>query len=190
MTLTRLGWLLTALATGSVVALGPRAAQHVQDVGSAHFPTALTGMLATGHLAVAVWVLAVVLTSRSSRWRRLLAPAALTRLLVVATTAAVVTAPAATAASDAGPADRTSVAGLRLPDRPLGEVALDARETVEVRPGDTLWAIASAHEGGSATDGQVAEAVRLWHEANREVIGSDPDHIEPGQRLVAPRGVR
>jgi hypothetical protein len=58
--------------------------------------------------------------------------------------------------------------------------------TVVVRRGDTLWDIAAQHLGPTATAEEIAREWPRWHAANREVIGSDPDLILPGQRLVAP----
>ena len=62
------------------------------------------------------------------------------------------------------------------------------RETV-VRRGDTLWDIARAHLGPDATDAEVAAEWPRWHEANRSVIGADPDVLLPGQVLHAPDAV-
>ncbi|RBP66151.1 LysM domain-containing protein [Brevibacterium sanguinis] len=47
-----------------------------------------------------------------------------------------------------------------------------------VVPGDCLWSIAAAYSEGST-----ARAAREIHEANRAVIGPDPNLIMPGQRL-------
>lgn len=58
---------------------------------------------------------------------------------------------------------------------------------VEVRAGDTLWAIASRHLPDDAT---AREVVAAWHRIyrhNRAVIGSDPDLLRPGQHLEVPR---
>jgi hypothetical protein len=63
------------------------------------------------------------------------------------------------------------------------------RETV-VRRGDTLWDIARAHLGPDATDAEVAAEWPRWHEANRSVIGPDPDVLLPGQVLHAPDAVQ
>ncbi len=63
-----------------------------------------------------------------------------------------------------------------------------------VQPGDTLWGIAAAHlttpVDGTArpSEAAIAETWPLWYAANRDVIGPDPDHIEPGQRFVVPNG--
>jgi hypothetical protein len=60
-------------------------------------------------------------------------------------------------------------------------------DDVVVRRGDTLWAIAARHLGPGATAAEVAEAWPRWHEANRDVIGTDPDRLLPGQVLTPPR---
>ncbi|GAA4408485.1 hypothetical protein GCM10023168_25970 [Fodinibacter luteus] len=57
---------------------------------------------------------------------------------------------------------------------------------VVVTRGDSLWSIASRHLGPGATDAEVAEAWPAWFEANRHVIGADPDLLLPGQVLRAP----
>lgn len=72
-----------------------------------------------------------------------------------------------------------------------------ARESrVAVEPGDTLWAIAAAGltsvQGGSGqahpapSDAEIAAAVTRWHQANREVLGANPDLIRPGTVLRRP----
>lgn len=58
--------------------------------------------------------------------------------------------------------------------------------TVVVHRGDTLWAIAAATFDDDATDAEILRAVVRWHEANRDLIGDDPDLILPGQVLHAP----
>lgn len=82
------------------------------------------------------------------------------------------TGPAMTAAP---PADLVSRG--RAPDR-----------AVVVRRGDTLWDIAARHLGPTATAEETAREWPRWYEANREVIGPEPDLILPGQRLVPPTG--
>lgn len=59
-------------------------------------------------------------------------------------------------------------------------------ETVTVRRGDSLWSIAAAHLGSGATDAEVAAEWPRWYEANRAVIGDDPDVVVPGQQLQPP----
>jgi hypothetical protein len=57
---------------------------------------------------------------------------------------------------------------------------------VVVLRGDTLWDIARSHLGPGASDAEVAEAWPAWYDANRAVIGDDPDVIRPGQILRQP----
>lgn len=57
---------------------------------------------------------------------------------------------------------------------------------VEVEPGDSLWAIAEERVGTK----RVTECWPKLYAANRSTIGTDPDHIEPGQRLTLPKECR
>jgi nucleoid-associated protein YgaU len=85
------------------------------------------------------------------------------------------------------------LAGLPLPDRavaPRHGGPADHRapppEAVVVRPGDTLWAISAR---GLPPDSPAATIASRWHviyATNRSLIGSDPDVIVPGQRLLLP----
>jgi hypothetical protein len=59
---------------------------------------------------------------------------------------------------------------------------------VVVHRGDTLWGIARAHLGPDASDEEVAAAWPRWHAANHDVIGDDPDVLQPGQVLRTPEG--
>ena len=79
--------------------------------------------------------------------------------------------------------------------RPQADVGLLSRapaDTVDTRPdvvvqrGDTLWTIAARHLGPGASDAEIAQAWPAWFDANRGVIGDDPDLILPGQVLRAP----
>ena len=60
-------------------------------------------------------------------------------------------------------------------------------EPVVVHRGDTLWEIAARHLGPGATDVDIAQEWPRWYAANRDLIGTDPDLIRPGQELVVPR---
>jgi nucleoid-associated protein YgaU len=55
-----------------------------------------------------------------------------------------------------------------------------------VRPGDSLWLIASRDLGKGATPAQIAAAWPRWYAENRDTIGPDPALLLPGQRLLAP----
>jgi resuscitation-promoting factor RpfA len=148
-------------------------------------------------------------------------PSALRALLGGACGAAVLVAPAAavpaiaaaTASSSPAPNEHagwrtpacagrecpTLLAGLPVPDRPLGPAvdvrppdnAADRRPRLEpVRPGDSLWAIAARHLPPHATDTDIATAWPLWFDTNRARIGPDPHLIHPRTRLAVPRRYR
>ncbi len=57
---------------------------------------------------------------------------------------------------------------------------------VTVRAGDSLWSIAAEHLPADATAAQIDAAWHEWYQANRDVIGDDPNLIRPGQVLTAP----
>jgi nucleoid-associated protein YgaU len=61
-----------------------------------------------------------------------------------------------------------------------------AAQPVVVQPGDSLWAITAEHLPAAATDAQIAHAWPSWWSANRAAVGSDPDLIHPGLRLIPP----
>jgi nucleoid-associated protein YgaU len=77
---------------------------------------------------------------------------------------------------------RTSFA-LPVPARPVGTLAVPG---VLVRPGDTLWQLAASRLPATTNDAEIAMATQRWFARNRDVIGSDPDLIRPGQRLRPP----
>jgi hypothetical protein len=61
-----------------------------------------------------------------------------------------------------------------------------AHHELVVRPGDSLWSLTVRRLGPGATATQVAAEWPRLYAANRAAIGSDPDLIHPGQRLVPP----
>src|SRR5690606_12139870 len=65
----------------------------------------------------------------------------------------------------------------------------DPDAEIVVRRGDTLWDIAARHLGPTATAEEVAREWPRWYDANRQVVGPDPDLILPGQRLLPPGSV-
>jgi len=147
------------------------------------FPAAVLALVSLVTLVLTMWALLVVSLASVPALRGLavaLTPRIL-RGVVFAGVAGALTVPAAQA-EDRG------VDGLRLPDRPLVAASEPHRvqHTVVVRRGDTLWAIARARLGSRADVASTARDVGLWHNANRDVIGPDPDLIHPGQRLAPP----
>ncbi|RLV54811.1 LysM peptidoglycan-binding domain-containing protein [Aeromicrobium phragmitis] len=95
----------------------------------------------------------------------------------------------------AGPASGSSeLDGLRLPERPLGATAASTEASPAVQhrvvAGDSLWTIASRHLPPGHDVADAAAATTAWYEHNRDVIGPNPDHIVPGQVLLAPEANR
>ncbi|MDQ0277096.1 hypothetical protein QO003_001399 [Arthrobacter silviterrae] len=68
-------------------------------------------------------------------------------------------------------------------DRPVPE---SGAGTVVVQGGDSLWSIVATALGPDASDVEVADAWPRWYQANRAVIGPDPNIILPGQVLLTP----
>lgn len=67
----------------------------------------------------------------------------------------------------------------------------EAATSYEVQKGDCLWRIARRTlSADSEAEPSSVEIGRFWrriYEANRDVVGADPDLIHPGQRLQIPR---
>lgn len=96
-------------------------------------------------------------------------------------------APAPTDAS--GPEPPTAPA---VPDRPSPATSTSAT-SVRVEAGDSLWSISRAHlesGGASATPADIAGAWPQWWEANRQLVGDDPDLLLPGTQLTPPTSAR
>ena len=68
------------------------------------------------------------------------------------------------------------------PPEPLPAAPADG---YRVRPGDSLWAIAARTLGDTSVDA-VDRYWRAIYDANRDLIGADPDLIFPGQVLSLP----
>jgi nucleoid-associated protein YgaU len=85
------------------------------------------------------------------------------------------------------PSTITAEPGLMAPEPRRNPSGLQAshREVV-VRPGDSLWVLASRELGPSATDLEIARLWPHWYSANHDVIGPDPDHLLPGTVLRVP----
>lgn len=73
--------------------------------------------------------------------------------------------------------------------RPAGAPRVAAEQVVVAR-GDSLWSLAerdlAARTGAAPCDGDIAQAWPAWWAANRDVVGDDPDVIQPGTRLSPP----
>lgn len=59
-------------------------------------------------------------------------------------------------------------------------------EAVAVLAGDSLWDIAAHAMGPGASDVEIAMQWPRWYEANRAIIGQNPDVLLPGQILQPP----
>lgn len=58
---------------------------------------------------------------------------------------------------------------------------------IVVAPGDSLWRLAAERLPGDADNATIAHTWHRLYAANNDVIGADPDLIEPGQRLTRPQ---
>lgn len=58
--------------------------------------------------------------------------------------------------------------------------------SVAVLAGDSLWDIVAQHLGPEASDVEIALEWPRWYEANKTLIGQDPDVLLPGQVLLPP----
>jgi len=66
------------------------------------------------------------------------------------------------------------------------ETAEMTEDEIVVLRGDTLWSVAARHLGPTAEAADIDAEWHRWHEANRDVIGEDPDRLLPGQQLRPP----
>lgn len=172
-------------------------------------PDAVSDLLVAGcatalSLALArLWVVTTATVVGLLRGRVTSGGGATRRLVLAACGVAVVagTALPALPASATGGEGNELLAGLALPDRavapdghsprPAPRARTEAQPetgpdgTYVVRHGDSLWAIARAHPDAS---GSVERRWRAIWQANRDLVGDDPDLILPGQALRLPGG--
>ncbi|MGH8776652.1 MAG: LysM peptidoglycan-binding domain-containing protein, partial [Jiangellaceae bacterium] len=71
-----------------------------------------------------------------------------------------------------------------IPQPAPAESRDDAQVVVE--PGDCLWDIAAERLGADATVAGIAADWPRWYQANRDVVGDDPDLLLPGMVLRVP----
>lgn len=195
MLLTRWGWLTGLLAAVVVVVVAPSAPRAAGQVAGPDFPNALIALAHLAALALAGWIL-LVLVGALAHVRLPGVPRALRSALIVPAAVGVISAVAV-----AGPAQadqRHDVAGLPLPDRPVATAPLEQTEpaaprpsgphadTITVRQGDSLWRLAAADLPADASTTQLTRAWHAWYDTNRDVVGADPDLIVPGQVLTRP----
>lgn len=89
--------------------------------------------------------------------------------------------------AQAGPmASASGATGSAPMPSPARRTRSDPDGEIVVRRGDTLWSLAERHLGPGATDGEIAVEWPHWFTANRAVIGGNPDHLVPGERLRPP----
>lgn len=163
---------------------------------------ALAGWLAVTVLVTAAGRLPGVAGRLAGVLARRVAPAAVRRAVGVAlglTVAVGVVGAAPASAASGPPAATTNVAATSATETTAARPDLDwprsatSAEPVLVRPGDSLWRLATQQLQAAGTPApsaaQVAQAWPSWWSANRDVVGDDPDLIQPGMRL-SPPGVR
>jgi hypothetical protein len=210
-----LALLATWRATRASVAAGSTAAAH-RAVAPLPLDRALADLAAAVLLGCALWLwlatTAVVLEAARGRpgavpARSRFVPAGVRRLVLAACGVAVASALAQPAF--ALPTDvhldrghhqrvlvRSPVDGLPLPERatvsgPTGprthaERDRPPEQTVVIRSGDSLWAIAAGDLPPASSDAAIAARWHAIYAANRARIGPDPDLIVPGVRLLLP----
>lgn len=178
---------LLLLARGELA----RAHHQLAAAGGAAFAPAL-GLVAIAALAISVtwlwWVMTAATVEALHGVHRVDPPGArgVVRRLVLAGCGVALAASVAPAHAD----DLRGVAG--QPPQPLvvpAAVATPMGEHV-VDPGESLWAITAGRLGAGASDAEIDHGWRALWRANGETVGSDPDLIEPGQRLELPGVLR
>lgn len=94
-----------------------------------------------------------------------------------------------TDAASPAPTDTTADSSpSAVPSEPEGSASTaPSPRTVIVQPGDSLWSITDGLLGPAPeTTSEIAASWPLLHDANRDVIGQDPDRLVPGQELSVP----
>jgi nucleoid-associated protein YgaU len=74
------------------------------------------------------------------------------------------------------------------PIRSTRHQTVPAAGDITVVAGDSLWSIAARELGPTASDVDVAAQWPRWYQANRAVVGDNPDVLLPGQVLKPPSG--
>lgn len=92
------------------------------------------------------------------------------------------------APADTGPSASATPSGSENPDGPGGPApGAPLPRTVTVERGDSLWSITDDLLGPAPDSiSAIAASWPQLHEANRHLIGPDPDRLLPGQELTVP----
>lgn len=203
-------WWLWGELSGAVTAVRDGQAHDARLDQLVVWTAAAAATLALGWL----WVMttAVIVTASGGRPARPVpgCPDWLRRAILAGCGLALVSGLGSPALAEDHRPDPPGLSGLSLPDRahvqpwadlparePTGQPPTGSRRrdhdrtethpaTVRVRPGDSLWRIASTLLPDGATDREVARLASSLHRANHDVIGPDPDLILPEQRLHVP----
>jgi hypothetical protein len=169
----------------------------------ARFDQVLVWLSAAVAAAVTSWlwlitvVVAVDAARGLARGRRGVPEGVRRGLLVLCGVALTAGVAAPTIAAGGAPTGPEVLSGLRLPERigvqpalprarPAPAPAPTDDSVLVVAEGDTLWSLAADQLGPHPTAEEIAAAWPRLYAANRHVVGPDPSHIEPGQRLVLP----
>jgi hypothetical protein len=199
------GLALTGALTGAVLGSAPHG---LPDLARTPLDLALTDLAALALLGCAGWLWLVTTVVVTGVLRGGVAgpgphgvPAGVRRVVLVACGVALVgglTQPSQAAGPHSHSTHRghlTALAGLPLPDRavadapsrsPIEHLRSEPERTVLVRPGDSLWSLATRDLPAGSPAPLVAERWHAIYAANRSLIGPDPDVIVPGQRLRLP----
>jgi hypothetical protein len=202
--------LTTATALVVLRSLGPeldaaRALAHRLARSGVPFDSLLVSAAAVALCACTLWLWTVttlvLVQATTGRGRSVRGCPDGVRRLVLAACGLALVATAAPAAADStagrppAPDDRHAVSGLPLPDRvalgpPASRPPAASPDGIErrhlVTQGETLWEIAADSLSSPASDADIDRRWRDIWDANRAVVGPDPDLIHPGTTLHLP----
>jgi nucleoid-associated protein YgaU len=199
----------SGLATALLLLTAPTPAASLRTLrgaGTAADPAApLLALLALLAWLLVGWLLLTVAVTAGSHLpglpgralaavSRRLAPATARRAVEVAlgltvSVGVLGAAPAAAAGAEGRAAPAQAAAAQPAPDLDWAAQVAAAPTHVVVQPGDSLWALAErdlAARAEPTSDAAVARAWPRWWAANRDVVGADPDLLQPGTRLAPP----
>jgi hypothetical protein len=196
-------WASGTSTVASLVLLARSAAAQLWAPGDLPLDVALVDASACVVLGCAAWAWLALTAGVVEAWRGLgtapqlpwRPPAGVRRVVLAACGVALASGVGAPARAADEPPHRhvrgvALLSGLPLPDRAVAPSRTPRPRTpatAVVRPGDSLWSIATRDLPSDASDRAVTRRWLAIYAANRSLIGPDPDVIEPGQRLHLPR---